>query len=165
MRSERDRPPRPGRNWLTIWVLSRQPNLGSDRREVRRYRGHCDAADPQCQRTTTGARLIVLLSTSDTDLLSGRASGADYRLANPSRLAVEDLPALLDGARAVVVRILGGRLAWADGLDAVAASGVPSIVLGGEVTPDAELMQLSCVAGGVVAEAHAYLAYGGPDNL
>ena len=109
--------------------------------------------------------MIVLLSTSDTDLLSARASGADYRLANPARLAVEDLPALLDGATAVVVRILGGRQAWAGGLDAVAASGVPMIVLGGEVTPDAELMQLSTVTGGVVAEAHAYLAHGGPENL
>jgi cobaltochelatase CobN len=109
--------------------------------------------------------VIVLLSTSDTDLLSARASGADYRLANPARLAVQDLPALLDGATAVVVRILGGRQAWEDGLDAVAASGVPMIVLGGEVTPDAELMQLSTVTGGVVAEAHAYLAHGGPGNL
>ena len=109
--------------------------------------------------------MIVLLSTSDTDLLSARASGADYRLANPARLAVEDLPPLLDGATAVVVRILGGRRAWEDGLDAVAASGVPMIVLGGEATPDAELMLLSTVAGGVVAEAHAYLAHGGPDNL
>ena len=109
--------------------------------------------------------MIVLLSTSDTDLLSARASGAGYRLANPARLAVEDLPPLLDGATAVVVRILGGRQAWEDGLDAVAATGVPMIVLGGELTPDAELMQLSTVAGGVVAEAHAYLAHGGPDNL
>ena len=109
--------------------------------------------------------MIVLLSTSDTDLLSARASGAGYRLANPARLAVEDLPGLLDGATAVIVRILGGRQAWADGLDAVAATGVPMIVLGGEVTPDAELMQLSTVAAGVVAEAHAYLAHGGPDNL
>ena len=109
--------------------------------------------------------MIVLLSTSDTDLLSARASGAGYRLANPARLAVEDLPSLLEGATAVVVRLLGGRQAWPDGLDAIAASGVPMIVLGGEATPDAELMALSTVAGGVVAEAHAYLAHGGPENL
>src|SRR5271170_1994717 len=113
----------------------------------------------------TGATVIVLLSTSDTDLLSARASRAGYRLANPARLAVEDLPSLLAGATAVVVRILGGRRAWEDGLDAVRASGVPMIVLGGEAEPDAELMQLSTVAGGVVAEAHAYLAHGGPENL
>ncbi|HTX29690.1 MAG TPA: cobaltochelatase subunit CobN, partial [Streptosporangiaceae bacterium] len=30
---------------------------------------------------------------------------------------------------------------------------------------DAELMHLSTVAGGIVAEAHAYLAHGGPENL
>ena len=30
--------------------------------------------------------MIVLLSTSDTDLLSARASGAGYRLGNPARL-------------------------------------------------------------------------------
>ena len=109
--------------------------------------------------------MIVLLSTSDTDLLSARASGAGYRLANPARLEIDDLPTLLAGATAVVVRLLGGRQAWPDGLDAVAASGVPMIVLGGEATPDAELMGLSTVPGGVVAEAHAYLAHGGPENL
>ncbi|HEY6294131.1 MAG TPA: cobaltochelatase subunit CobN, partial [Streptosporangiaceae bacterium] len=109
--------------------------------------------------------MIVLLSTSDTDLLSARASGAGYRLANPARLTVEDLPSLLDGATAVVVRLLGGRQAWPDGLDAVAANGVPTIILGGEATPDAELMALSTAPGGVVAEAHAYLAHGGPENL
>ena len=90
--------------------------------------------------------MIVLLSTSDTDLLSARASGADYRLGNPSRLAIRDLPSLLDGANTVIVRILGGRRAWEDGLDAVLASGVPAIVLGGEQVPDAELMELSTVA-------------------
>jgi cobaltochelatase CobN len=109
--------------------------------------------------------VIVLLSTSDTDLLSARASGAGYRLANPARLAVEDLPELTAGATAVVVRLLGGRQAWPDGLAALKAQGVPMIVLGGEATPDAELMHLSTVAGGVVAEAHAYLAHGGPENL
>ena len=76
--------------------------------------------------------MIVLLSTSDTDLLSARASGAGYRLGNPSRLSAPDVPALLDRASVVVVRILGGRRMWEDGLDAVLASGVPAVVLGGE---------------------------------
>ena len=109
--------------------------------------------------------MIVLLSTSDTDLLSARASGAGYRLGNPSRLGTGDLPALLDGATVVVVRILGGRRAWEDGLDAVLASGVPAVVLGGEQAPDAELMELSTVSTGIVADAHAYLAHGGQENL
>jgi cobaltochelatase CobN len=109
--------------------------------------------------------VITLLSTSDTDLLSARASGGDYRLANPARTAVTDLPALLDGADLVIVRILGGRRAWEEGLDAVLAAGRPVVVLGGEQQPDAELMELSTVPGGVVAEAHSYLAHGGADNL
>lgn len=109
--------------------------------------------------------MILLLSTSDTDLLSARASGADYRLGNPARLTAEDLPPLLDGADLVVVRLLGGRRAWEEGLDALLAGPRPVVVLGGEQAPDAELMELSTVPGGVCAEAHAYLAHGGPANL
>ncbi|HEY6785693.1 MAG TPA: cobaltochelatase subunit CobN, partial [Trebonia sp.] len=109
--------------------------------------------------------MIVLLSTSDTDLLSARASAAPYRFGNPARVAAGDVPALLEGASVVVVRILGGRRAWEEGLDAVLATGVPAVVLGGEQAPDAELMELSTVAAGIVAEAHAYLAHGGPENL
>ncbi|GAA3508078.1 cobaltochelatase CobN [Streptosporangium album] len=109
--------------------------------------------------------MILLLSTSDTDLLSARASGADYRPANPARLAAADLPPLLEGADLVVVRLLGGRRAWEEGLDALLAGPRPVVVLGGEQAPDAELMELSTVPGGVCAEAHAYLAHGGPANL
>ncbi|MGN2637548.1 cobaltochelatase subunit CobN [Nocardia takedensis] len=109
--------------------------------------------------------MILLLSTSDTDLLSARASGADYRWGNPARLLVDDLPALLDGADLVIVRILGGRRAWEEGLDALRASGVPLVALGGEIAPDAELMECSTVPGGVAADAHNYLAAGGAENL
>ncbi|GAB1516619.1 cobaltochelatase subunit CobN [Actinophytocola sp. KF-1] len=109
--------------------------------------------------------MILLLSTSDTDLLSARASGAGYRLGNPARLTAADLPALVEGVDLVVVRLLGGRRAWEDGLDALLAGPRPVVVLGGEQAPDAELMELSTVPGGVVAEAHAYLAHGGRDNL
>ncbi|WP_280205768.1 cobaltochelatase subunit CobN, partial [Nocardia cyriacigeorgica] len=109
--------------------------------------------------------MILLLSTSDTDLLSARASGADYRWGNPARLLVEDLPALLDGADLVIVRILGGKRAWEEGLDAVRAAGVPMVALGGELAPDAELMECSTVRAGVAADAHNYLAAGGAENL
>ncbi|MEU7854184.1 cobaltochelatase subunit CobN [Nonomuraea sp. NPDC049141] len=108
---------------------------------------------------------VLLLSTSDTDLLSARAGGAAYRLGNPARLAAEDLPALLEGVDLVVVRLLGGRRAWEEGLDHLLAGPRPVVVLGGEQAPDAELMELSTVSGGVCAEAHAYLAHGGPANL
>ncbi|WP_433621282.1 cobaltochelatase subunit CobN [Nocardia sp. CA-120079] len=109
--------------------------------------------------------MILLLSTSDTDLLSARASGAEYRWGNPARLLVDDLPALLDGVDLVIVRILGGKRAWEDGLAAVRASGVPMVALGGEIAPDAELMECSTVPGGVAADAHNYLAAGGAENL
>ena len=109
--------------------------------------------------------MILLLSTSDTDLLSARASGADYRLANPARTAPDDLPDLLRDVDLVVVRILGGRRMWEEGLDALLAGPRPVVVLGGEQHPDAELMELSTVPAGVCAEAHAYLAHGGATNL
>ncbi|GAA1936388.1 cobaltochelatase subunit CobN [Streptomyces durmitorensis] len=111
--------------------------------------------------------MILLLSTSDTDLLSARAAAGpvDYRFANPSRLPLEDLPQLLDGADLVVVRLLGGVRAWQEGLDQVVATGRPVVVLTGEQAPDAQLMAASTVPIGIAAEAHAYLAHGGPDNL
>ncbi|RMI31506.1 cobaltochelatase subunit CobN [Nocardia stercoris] len=109
--------------------------------------------------------MILLLSTSDTDLLSARACGAGYRLGNPARLLPEDLPALLDGVDLVVVRILGGRRAWEAGLDTLRAAGVPVVAVGGEMAPDAELMECSTVPVGVAADAHNYLAAGGPPNL
>src|SRR3954451_7129643 len=79
-----------------------------------------------------GVRVFLLLSTSDTDLLSARAGGRAWRLANPARTAVDDLPALLDGVDLIVVRILGGRRAWAEGIDVLLAGDVPVVVLGGE---------------------------------
>ncbi|MFC7840490.1 cobaltochelatase subunit CobN [Streptomyces sp. NPDC057382] len=111
--------------------------------------------------------MILLLSTSDTDLLSARAANGPvpYRFANPSRLPLEDLPGLLDGADLVVVRLLGGIRAWQDGLDLLLADGRPVVVLTGEQAPDAQLMAASTVPVGIAAEAHAYLAHGGPANL
>ena len=95
---------------------------------------------------------IVLISASDTDLLAAQAApvrpgrarppsrparspepaSTSWRLANPARTAPADVPALLDGAFCVVVRLLGGRRSWPEGLDAVLASGLPTVVLSGE---------------------------------
>ncbi|WP_137988359.1 cobaltochelatase subunit CobN [Streptomyces vilmorinianum] len=110
---------------------------------------------------------ILLLSHSDTDLLSARAAGGpvEYRFANPSRLTLDELPGLLDGADLVLVRLLGGLRSWEEGLDALRAAGRPLVVLSGEQAPDAQLMETSTVPVGVATEAHAYLAHGGPDNL
>ena len=99
--------------------------------------------------------VILLLSAADTDLLTARASGGPWRLANPARTTTADLPALLDGASCVVVRLLGGRRSWEEGLAAVRASGLPTVVLSGEPVPDAELISLSTVPAGVAAQALA----------
>lgn len=103
---------------------------------------------------------LALLSTSDTDLLSARASGADWLWSNPAR----SMPPLED-AELVVVRLLGSPHDLEPWRDALFAGGRPVVVLGGEQQPSAELMELSSVPMGVAAEAHRYLAEGGPENL
>lgn len=112
--------------------------------------------------------MILLLSTSDTDLLSARAAGdgpVTYRLANPSRIELDEIDGLLEGTELVVVRLLGGIRAWQEGLDILRTQQRPVVVLSGEQAPDAQLMEASTVPVGIAAEAHAYLAHGGPANL
>src|SRR4051794_6541905 len=108
---------------------------------------------------------FTLLSTSDTDLLSARASSATWRLGNPARLDGAGIAALVEGSALVVVRLLGVRRQFEDLLAPLLAGPAPVVVLGGEQLPDAELMELSTVPMGVATEAHGYLAQGGPDNL
>ncbi|MGH3567725.1 MAG: cobaltochelatase subunit CobN [Pseudonocardia sp.] len=108
---------------------------------------------------------VLLLSTADTELLAARDCGALYRTANPARVEPAGLPTLLDGVSVVVLRLLGGRRAWPEGVDALVASGLPVVLLGGEAGPDADLMAASTVPAGVASEALAYLAAGGLDNL
>jgi len=106
---------------------------------------------------------IALLSTSDTDLLSARGSGADYVVANPARVH-ESIAEVIEGCHLVVVRLLGSSQDLWPGFTELAAT-MPVVVLGGEQQPSAELMELSSVPIGVAAEAHRYLAEGGPENL
>ena len=108
---------------------------------------------------------IALLSTSDTDLLSARASGADYVVANPARPGHQSMAETIEGCDLAVGRVLGSPQDLCSGFTRVAATGVPTVVLGGEQQPSAELMELSSVPMGVAAEAHRYLAEGGPANL
>ena len=106
---------------------------------------------------------IALISTSDTDLLSARGSRANYRLANPTRMDAHG--AVTEGADIVIVRLLGGPQDLCDGFRRFIQTGKPTIVLGGEQTPNAALMELSTTPPGVAAQAHAYLAEGGAENL
>jgi cobaltochelatase CobN len=108
---------------------------------------------------------IALLSTSDTDLLCARASGADYVWANPSRPGHTDMAGAIEGADIVVARILGSPQDLCSGFARIRDTGVPLVVLGGEQAPNAALMAESTSPAGVVHEAHRYLAQGGADNL
>jgi cobaltochelatase CobN len=108
---------------------------------------------------------VLLVSTADTELLAAAASGAGYLTANPQRSAIDDVTNLATQADLVLLRLLGGRKAWPEGVTALAASGRPLVALGGEASPDAELMALSTVPAGVAAEALGYLREGGPENL
>jgi cobaltochelatase CobN len=108
---------------------------------------------------------VLLVSTADTELLAAAASGASYLTANPQRSAVDEVTGLAARADLVLLRLLGGRQAWPDGVAALAAGGTPLVALGGEASPDAELMALSTVPAGVATEALGYLREGGPENL
>ena len=108
---------------------------------------------------------IALLSTSDTDLLSARASGAAYVWANPNRASDDDLASLVEGVDLVLIRLLGSPHDLWPGVEDIRTAGTPLVILGGEQQPSAELMELSTVPLGVAAEAHRYLAEGGPANL
>ncbi|HWI71120.1 MAG TPA: cobaltochelatase subunit CobN, partial [Baekduia sp.] len=120
--------------------------------------------------------MLRVLSHADTDLLAvTRAIGdlpdgfPEVRVANPASLG--DLDAILDGARVVVVRLLGGRRAWEDGVEELCrrataddGTGFALILLGGEPQPDAELAELSHAPAGALAQAFEYLRHGGVGN-
>ncbi|MBE2316034.1 cobaltochelatase subunit CobN [Solirubrobacter sp. CPCC 204708] len=117
--------------------------------------------------------MLRLLTTADTEILAAahalRQLDDDFpevRCANPSTL--EDVESFAAGARVVVVRLLGGRRAWPEGVAALRETaernGIALILLGGEAEPDAELAELSLAPAGAVAQAFEYLRHGGVDN-
>jgi cobaltochelatase CobN len=122
--------------------------------------------------------MLRVLSHADTDLLAVTRALADLpagfpevRVANPAALDDAALDAVLDGARVVVVRLLGGRRAWEDGVATLRAratapdgTGFALILLGGEPQPDAELAELSHAPAGALAQAFEYLRHGGVGN-
>src|SRR4051812_27799014 len=122
-------------------------------------------------------RRLLLLTTADTEILAAaRASERlpegfpEVRCANP--VTLEDPASFfdreLDRARLVLVRLLGGRRAWPEGLEELrrrcARTGIPLLAFGGEAEPDAELTALSTVPSGTILEAFEYLRHGGVRN-
>ncbi len=117
--------------------------------------------------------MLRLLTTADTEILAAAHALTqldddfpEVRCANPSTL--EDLAAFTSGAGVVVVRLLGGRRAWPEGVSELRSrceqQGTALILLGGEAEPDAELAELSLAPAGAVAQAFEYLRHGGVDN-
>jgi cobaltochelatase CobN len=121
--------------------------------------------------------VIAFLTTADTEILAAAHAVrtlpegfGSVRCANP--YGVEDVDALLDDlvadARVVVVRLLGGRRAWWEGVAALrrrcAADGIALLLLAGEADPDAELAELSLAPAGTLAQAFEYLRHGGVEN-
>ena len=120
---------------------------------------------------------IVLISASDTDLLAARASGAPWRLANPARTTPGQVAGLVAGAYCVIVRLLGGRSSWPDGLAAVLAQVIETgrqvlqaaleVVRLGEDADDARPARLVLAGerGGIGDRRHAALGRAGALDL
>jgi cobaltochelatase CobN len=122
--------------------------------------------------------LLRFVTTADTEILATAAAVRrlpeefpDVRCANPAispdaEALVEDL---IDGARVVLCRILGGRRGWEHGFDLLRRrceeKKVPLLALGGESEPDAEMTALSLAPAGAVAQAGEYLRHGDIANI
>jgi len=128
---------------------------------------------------------IVFLSAADSEL-SGLADAyaemvADMAKAAPSlRLAnllnlghnmSVDLyvESVINGAKLVIVRLLGGRGYWPYGVEQIAAAcfrnGTPLALLPGDDQPDAELASLSSLDPTACHRLWQYCVHGGPVNM
>jgi cobaltochelatase CobN len=124
--------------------------------------------------------LLRFVTTADTEILATAAAVRrlpddfpEVRCANPGGVTGDHVSTfiddVLDGARVVLCRILGGCRGWPDGLDALVAAcrdrDVILVALGGEADPDAEMTALSTAPAGAVAQAGEYLRHGDVDNV
>src|SRR5215207_4167511 len=120
---------------------------------------------------------LLFLTTADTEIMAAaRATELlpegfpEARCANPTKL--EEPRAFFEEALpetgVVMVRLLGGRRAWPEGLAELRRRceelGIPLLTFGGEAEPDAELTASSTAPSGAVAEAFEYLRHGGVRN-
>ena len=118
--------------------------------------------------------MLRFVTTADTEILAATTAAErlpgefpEVRCANPANGV--DVDELLDGARVVLCRILGGRRGWPGGFDELRGRceerGIALLALGGEAEPDAEMTELSTAPAGAVAQAGEYLRHGDVDNV
>ncbi len=121
--------------------------------------------------------MLRFITTADTEILAAATAVErlpddfpDVRCANPTGAnAAALLDDLLDGARVVLCRVLGGRRGWPGGFDLLRErceqQGIALLALGGEAQPDAEMTGLSLAPAGAVAQAGEYLRHGDVENV
>src|SRR5918994_1528909 len=120
---------------------------------------------------------LLFLTTADTEIMAAaRATELlpegfpEVRCANPTKLKEPRafFEEALPETGVVMVRLLGGRRAWPEGLAELRRRceelGIPLLAFGGEAEPDAELTASSTAPSGAVAEAFEYLRHGGVRN-
>ncbi|MDA0306013.1 MAG: cobaltochelatase subunit CobN [Proteobacteria bacterium] len=124
---------------------------------------------------------IIVLSAADTELASlaqacGKITTPEFpslRLASLLHLnhdhAIEHYAEdMIDKAKLVIVRVLGGRAYWPFGVDefsrVCADNSIPVAFLPGDDQPDAELAALSTVSGEAQHRLWQYGVHGGPEN-
>src|SRR3990172_13322737 len=146
---------------------------------VRETRG-LDEAEPAIDLGHSPADL-VFLSFSDSDLGSAASAWAaskdslpSLRLANLARLKHPmsvDLyvERVIEGARCVIVRLLGGLDYWRYGAEELAHAarrhGTALALLPGDGRDDHRLAELSTVSEAALARLDQYFAQGGPTNM
>jgi cobaltochelatase CobN len=116
--------------------------------------------------------MIIYVTNVDTEVLALRTAIEALPDGFPPVRAAQpwsfDPERHLDGASAVIVRLLRGRQAW-DDFDRVRArcaeQAIPFLAFAGEAVPDAALTALSSVPSAIIAGAFEYLVNGGPANF
>ena len=137
-----------------------------------------DAGEPVDLDQSPGDILFLSAAESELAILAharrdvGR-NGPRLRLANLLKLqhpfSVDlYLDRMIDEARFVVVRLLGGRAYWAYGVERLSAAcrarGVPLALLPGDDRPDADLADWSTADAATQRRLWLYLVHGGPEN-
>src|SRR5918994_6898149 len=113
---------------------------------------------------------LLFLTTADTEIMAAAratellpAGFPEARCANPTKLEEPRtfFEEALPETGVVMVRLLGGRRAWPEGLAELrrrcAELGIPLLAFGGEAEPDAGALPPSPPPLGAVAEAFEYL--------